>query len=566
MNPTIILGLVHPIDSDPLQVWQSKPVAAMDQDGRFWDLRDLTQEDSLRNYLQHARVILDRLPWGWATWQLTAWSLEVVERALRLGHPTYLHSIGDMARRYKVRDVPWQWNVDSWPWRKGMLIPRTSLETQAAATLKAVRGVYDEQMKEMTTVLSRHLEQIEMPSEQVHKIVTAHGLRIDQKRLGKLREINSQHVESLAKLLKAHGLCEPGNDVSVLSWLTTKGFGQLFPDGVDDDTLKAVSTKHPAISQIRRYRRLQNLRQQPWFKEDRFDDAGRYHPLNHILAAPTTRSIAVDPALTGIPKELRPLIVAGPDMVMLESDFGSMEIATIAARYGDRDLAHFYNQGNAISALAQLIFAEVKEVEISKIKRDFPDAYADMKIIIYSVLYGRTARSLARIMGISQVKAQRLLNRLLSFCPVVAQGIQKMKAYARKKKQIPLIKGLHRKLTDGDMQSGYRVETLAANSPVQGLAAVIFRAASILVHRVLNALGGRLVMLNHDAFLYEVPRALAFEAREQVEAAMKQAFRELLGDLVQIRVDTDMTDLTCWNKDGHSDSFDLFLADPNFRL
>jgi hypothetical protein len=32
------------------------------------------------------------------------------------------------------------------------------------------------------------------------------------------------------------------------------------------------------------------------------------------------------------------------------------------------------------------------------------------------------------------------------------------------------------------------------------------------------------------------------------------------------RVDVNRVDVTCWNKDGHSDSLDRFLQDPTIRI
>ena len=57
------------------------------------------------------------------------------------------------------------------------------------------------------------------------------------------------------------------------------------------------------------------------------------------------------------------------------------------------------------------------------------------------------------------------------------------------------------------------------------------------------------------------------EARLAVGAAMVAASRDELpgGMVLQVDADLDSTATSAWSKDGHIDSFDRFMEDPNYR-
>lgn len=79
-------------------------------------------------------------------------------------------------------------------------------------------------------------------------------------------------------------------------------------------------------------------------------------------------------------------------------------------------------------------------------------------------------------------------------------------------------------------------------------------------------LGGRIVLLNHDALLYEAPEEMLSAVAAVTERAMQQAFARLLGDRVMIAVETDLASTSAWCKDGHGNSFDRFMGDPTYRI
>ena len=68
----------------------------------------------------------------------------------------------------------------------------------------------------------------------------------------------------------------------------------------------------------------------------------------------------------------------------------------------------------------------------------------------------------------------------------------------------------------------------ALNVPVQGTAAEGFKRAVVALHPVLRELEGRGVLVVHDEYIAEVPRARAEEARERIEIEMRTAMASVI--------------------------------------
>ena len=92
-----------------------------------------------------------------------------------------------------------------------------------------------------------------------------------------------------------------------------------------------------------------------------------------------------------------------------------------------------------------------------------------------------------------------------------------------------------------------------------------FRRAIVDLYQCFKGTNTKLVLPIHDAVLIECDtgdvESVANEAAFILKAAVRAYFPQL-----NVKVDVNMSDPSCWNKDGHSDSLDNFLADPSFRL
>ena len=104
-------------------------------------------------------------------------------------------------------------------------------------------------------------------------------------------------------------------------------------------------------------------------------------------------------------------------------------------------------------------------------------------------------------------------------------------------------------------------ERWAINRPVQGSAANALKVLLARLEGLLPALDSHVVLAPYDAVLIEHPMD---ERRERAVSltvkVMKDVMRELFPGC-EPRVDVNGRDPSCWNKDGHGNSIENFLAE-----
>jgi DNA polymerase-1 len=94
---------------------------------------------------------------------------------------------------------------------------------------------------------------------------------------------------------------------------------------------------------------------------------------------------------------------------------------------------------------------------------------------------------------------------------------------------------------------------------------MVFKEAGNRLDRLYRGCGARLVVPLHDAFVFEAPLERLGAVAELTERVMIDAVWARFPHL-RPRVRLNLTDPTCWNKDGHSDSVDRWIEDPLFTL
>ena len=74
-----------------------------------------------------------------------------------------------------------------------------------------------------------------------------------------------------------------------------------------------------------------------------------------------------------------------------------------------------------------------------------------------------------------------------------------------------------------------------------------------------------LILPVHDSILIECPRGRIRDVAERSSRIMADALQAIYPELSP-KVDVNMAQPQCWNKDGCADSLLRFLEDPTFRL
>ena len=254
---------------------------------------------------------------------------------------------------------------------------------------------------------------------------------------------------------------------------------------------------------------------------------GRLHTSFNQAVAATGRLSSSDPNLQNIPvrteagREIRRAIVAEPGHVLISADYSQIEFRVLAHLADDPVLVDAFREG-----------ADFHERTALKIfgtdsGRDPHDLRSTAKMVNYALLYGKTAFTLAKDIGVTPQVAQEFIDAYFAGFPKVRAFIDSTLEEARQSGVVKTLYGRRRlvpELTSRNVQIRQAAEREAVNMPIQGTAADILKLAMIDTHAALVALPhARMILTVHDELLFEVEAARADETAALVRETMQNA-------------------------------------------
>jgi DNA polymerase I len=259
---------------------------------------------------------------------------------------------------------------------------------------------------------------------------------------------------------------------------------------------------------------------------------GRVHTCFNQAVAATGRLSSSDPNLQNIPirtelgREIRRAFVADAGHVLISADYSQIELRVLAHLSQDETLIAAFQRGDDIHDQTALkVFGPESGLGSHELRRR-------AKIINYALLYGKTAFTLAKDIGVTQQAAQAFIDAYFAGFPRVRGFIDGTIATARETGVVKTLFGRRRLVPELRSRNGQvrsAAERVTVNMPIQGTAADILKRAMIDVHAAIAALSGRsgpagrMILTVHDELLFEVPRERADELsaviREQMESA-----------------------------------------------
>jgi DNA polymerase-1 len=259
-------------------------------------------------------------------------------------------------------------------------------------------------------------------------------------------------------------------------------------------------------------------------------ETGRIHACFHQTVASTGRISVTDPNLQNIPirtaegRRIREAFVAEPGHLLLSADYSQIELRILAHLSKDATLVDTFRRGEDIhDRTSREIFGAFSVLSPDEQRRR-------SKMVNYALLYGKTAFTLARDIGVSKKEAEEFIEAYFARYPSVRQFIEQTIARARETGYVRTLLGRLRRLPDlkaKNFQVRMEAERQAMNTPVQGSAADLIKKAMIDLHGELRArrMKSRLILQIHDELLLEVPEAEAEVARGLVRAIMEGALQ-----------------------------------------
>jgi DNA polymerase-1 len=257
-------------------------------------------------------------------------------------------------------------------------------------------------------------------------------------------------------------------------------------------------------------------------------DTGRVHTCFNQAVAATGRLSSSDPNLQNIPiktplgREIRRAFIAEPDHVLISADYSQIEFRVLAHLSEDPVLVDAFREGADFhERTAAKIFAGRSGIVDPHQQRSVA------KMVNYALLYGKSAFTLSKDIGVSQQEAQTFIDDYFTGFPRVRAFLDRTLEEARATGTVKTMYGRRRLVPDlnsRDFQRRSAAERITVNMPIQGSAADILKRAMIDVDAALAPHPeARMILTVHDELLFEVPKARADEFAEIVRANMQGA-------------------------------------------
>src|SRR5213079_692271 len=212
---------------------------------------------------------------------------------------------------------------------------------------------------------------------------------------------------------------------------------------------------------------------------------GRVHTSFNQAVAATGRLSSSDPNLQNIPirtelgREIRRAFIADPGNVLISADYSQIELRVLAHMAGDETLIEAFRRGDDIHDQTALkVFGPGSAMD-KQLQR------STAKMINYALLYGKTAFTLAKDIGVTPQAAQEIIDAYFAGFPRVRQYIDRTLEDARVTGVVKTMFGRRRlvpELNSRDFQRRSSAEREAVNMPIQGTAADIMKRAMLQVH------------------------------------------------------------------------------------
>lgn len=388
---------------------------------------------------------------------------------------------------------------------------------------------------------------MELPLSRVLAGMEALGIKVDKERLTTLsREVEIELGSMEGQIYAAAGTEFNINSPRQLSELLFEKLG-LKPIkktktgySTDEEVLTQLALKHDVPRLIIGFRQLSKLK-------STYVDAllalidpntGRVHTSFNQTVTATGRLSSSRPNLQNIPvrgeaaARIRSNFVAEEGFTFLSADYSQIELRIMAHMSGDQILIDSFQKDEDIhSRTAAEVFGVMPGLVTSEMRRR-------AKAINFGIIYGMGAYGLSTELGISMKEASEYIARYFDRYRLVKEFIDRTVAEARETGSTRTLFGRRRFIPelrspiDATQRFGAR---LAVNTPIQGSAADIIKAAMIRIWERLEGRRSRMLLQIHDELVLEV----SSDELSEVSGIVKSEMEGVVSLTVPVRVNIE---------------------------
>ena len=316
----------------------------------------------------------------------------------------------------------------------------------------------------------------------------------------------------------------------------------------DAEVLDRLKSEHEIVSLIVEYRQMVKLNSTyvEGLKNVVSSRTGRVHSSFNQTIAATGRISSTEPNLQNIPtrteegRELRKAFVADEGYILCDADYSQIELRVLAHLADEQNLIDaFANSEDIHTKTASQVFHVSKE-EVTHEMR------SRAKAVNFGIVYGISDYGLSRDLNIPRKESKLYIDNYLKYFSnidkymknIVEQGKQDgyVTTYFGRRRNIP-------ELASRNFNIRSFGERIALNTPVQGTAADIIKAAMVGVYKRLksNKMKSRLILQVHDELIIE-----AYEPElDEVKKILKEEMENVV-DTFKVQLKSDVNVGRSW--------------------
>ena len=304
----------------------------------------------------------------------------------------------------------------------------------------------------------------------------------------------------------------------------------------DEDTLSALTDKHPIINEILEYRGIKKLLStyiEP-FPSYISPATGKIHTTFNQALTATGRLSSSKPNLQNIPirtergKEIRKAFIPSrPDGVIVSADYSQIELRIMAHLSCDMHLINAFRNGQDVHAMTAAKIFGISPEEVTADQRRIA------KTANFGIMYGISAFGLSQRLHISRAEAKKIIEDYFANFPAISSYIEDTLASAREFGYVETLFGRRRYLPEINARNATAralAERTAVNAPIQGTSADIIKLAMINVDKRITEAGlqSRMVLQIHDELMFDA-------VREEVEI-LEKIVKEEMENVIELSV------------------------------
>jgi len=428
---------------------------------------------------------------------------------------TYLEkqpkTIEDFLGKFGKRQLPVQSadpaDMGLWFAERADLTGRLAHWLDLALASRSINGVY---------------EHIEKPLSKVLADVENNGTMLDTTYIRKLSHDFKQRLDALQE--QCHELVGTKFNLDSPKQLGEVLFTKMALPVVSKTASGAPSTNEEVLSELatqgyelpqlilsyRHLRKLVGTYTDPL--PELVESNGRLHTSYNQTGAQTGRLSSTDPNLQNIPvrsqegRSIRRGFVAPKGYKVVAADYSQIELRIMTHLSQDANLIQAFREGRDIHRATAAEIMGLAENEVTSEQR------RSAKAINFGLIYGMSAFSLAKQLGISRGDAKVYVDTYFDRYPGVRKYMEQTRAEAAETGYVETVYG--RRLYLPDINSSKQMlkraaERTAINAPMQGTAADIIKMAMVDVANWLHnsRYKAKMVMQVHDELVFEVPES-----------------------------------------------------------